>query len=50
MNMVKLSAVGILIFLLPVLMPACATAPRATVTVLAKPGDTVEFYRGVRIP
>lgn len=46
MRALKKLAVGIAVFALPLFMSACATAPQARVTVLAKPGDIVQLFHG----
>lgn len=49
MKRVKLSALGILVLLLPVFISACATVPpqpQAKATVLARTGDTVHLFHG----
>lgn len=45
MRVMKRLIIVIAILSLPLLMPGCATT-RATVTVLAKPGDTIELFHG----
>lgn len=39
-------AMGIIILSLSVWISACATGPQARITVLAKPGDTVQLFHG----
>ncbi|AFR42822.1 hypothetical protein GeomeDRAFT_0122 [Geobacter metallireducens RCH3] len=42
MGTFKRLAIGVIVLVLPLLMTACI-GPRATVTVIAKPGDTVQL-------
>lgn len=46
MSRIILLVLGISMLLLPVFMSACATAPQARITVLAKTGDTVNLFHG----